>query len=342
MAETREFLTRRLRDLLTNLRAIPRGREGGQVPPSLPRAVVGARLLAAASEAGGEASLTHWLRTWQELLEFLEDNPPADSLGEACERALEAFADHAENLLQCLDAGDVPDDLLPEERRSSYQESLAAALGAGAPGTYDDLASCPFLSLLGVQNGRSPAACLELLQGLLGNLPAPAAESPEAAQLARRWAEIRALGDQCFIPQGTPRPPTLRTTVPARFVSTGAARILLLCDISLRSGEVFARLSGAGYSVEICAEPSAVLQRLAGAEPPRVVICDNLEPSRHLQRLAVLLEVWDGFVPRIVLATGGPRRSMEQLARRLGARGVWAPPYRLETLQELIGPPGRD
>ena len=59
MAETRQFLTRRLRDLLTNLRAFPRAGERGRVPPSLPRAVVGARLLAAASEAGLEEAVIY-------------------------------------------------------------------------------------------------------------------------------------------------------------------------------------------------------------------------------------------------------------------------------------------
>jgi CheY-like chemotaxis protein len=343
MAETRQFLTRRLRDLLTNLRAFPRTTEGGRVPPSLPRAVVGARLLAAASEAGGEAPLTHWLRTWQELLEFLEINPPAASTGEACERTLGAFADHAEDVLRGLDAGDPPDELLPEERRSAYQEALAAALGAGAPVPRDDLARCPLLTLLGVQDGRSAAACLTLLQQMLGNLQPPAPGGPEAAQLARRWAAVRALGDRHFpATDVAPRSPDLHRAVPALSGGRQAGHILLLCDISLRSGELFARLGAAGYSVEVCGEPGAVLERLAGSEPPRVVICDNLEPSRHLQRLAALLEVWEGPVPRLVLATGGPRHSMEQLARRFGARGVWAPPYRLESLQELIGSAGRD
>jgi CheY-like chemotaxis protein len=343
MAETRQFLTRRLRDLLTNLRAFPRAGEGGRIPPSLPRAVVGARLLAAASEVGGEASLSHWLRTWQELLEFLEINPPADTARQACERSLAAFADHAEDVLRRLDSGTQPDGLLTEERRAAFQESLAAALAAAEPGSQDDRARCPLMSQLGIQDGRSVEACLALLHGMLDSLRLPPAGSREAEQLARRWADIRALGDRCFpAAEGAPRSPAPRGTAPAPAGSRNAGRILLLCDISLRSGELFARLGAAGYSVEICGEPGAVLERLAGNDPPRILICDNLEPSRHLQRLAALLETWEGFVPRVVLATGGSQRSMERLARRLGARGVWAPPYRVESLQELIGPPAPD
>ena len=343
MAETRQFLTRRLRDLLTNLRAFPRAGERGRVPPSLPRAVVGARLLAAASEAGGEASLSHWLRTWQELLEFLEINPPADPARQACERSLAAFADHAEEVLRRLDSGDLPEDLLTEERRSGFQESLAAALAAAEPGPQDSQVRCPLMSQLGIQDGRSAEVYLALLHEMLDNLRLPPAGSREAEQLARRWADIRALGDRRFpMAEDMPRSPALRRTVPAPAGARNAGRILLLCDISLRSGELFGRLGAAGYGVEICGEPRAVLERLAGRDPPRILICDNLEPSRHLQRLAALLETWEGFVPRIILATGGSRRSMEQLARRLGARGVWAPPYRVESLQELIGSPAPD
>lgn len=131
--------------------------------------------------------------------------------------------------------------------------------------------------------------------------------------------------------QGGPRP---ESPVPARDLPR---RLVLLVSGLLRASELHDRLKIAGYQVVMCSEPGEVAVQLDSGTTFQAVICDQVEPSRHLSRLVQLLQERGTRIRTpLILVTSGRRADITSQAHRLGAAGVWAVPFRTRQLQELL------
>lgn len=129
-------------------------------------------------------------------------------------------------------------------------------------------------------------------------------------------------------------PPPLGVDHP---VSSRPTRLLLLLARSLRAAELLAKLDEAGFAVELYTDPAAAYRRLGSSSSFAAVLCDNVEPTRHLPRLTALLSRQAGVTwPLLVLVSGATRPQMERYARSLGANGCWGAPYQLDALQTLL------
>jgi len=114
-------------------------------------------------------------------------------------------------------------------------------------------------------------------------------------------------------------------------------RLVLLVSGLLRASELHDRLKSAGYQVVMCSEPREVAAQLDRDTTCQAVICDQVEPSRHLSRLVQLLQERDirTRIP-LILITSGRHADFTSQAHRLGAAGVWAVPFHTRQLQELL------
>jgi DNA-binding NtrC family response regulator len=117
--------------------------------------------------------------------------------------------------------------------------------------------------------------------------------------------------------------------------------VLVLLAPSLRSGGLLQRLSEAGFAADLCLDPDQVIRRLRRKGSYQAIVCDNLQPTCHLQRLFHRLErSGDVSLPPVVLASGGSRLPLTIQAREWGAAGAWTPPFLASDLHDLIAGPG--
>lgn len=220
------------------------------------------------------------------------------------------------------------DRLPPGVRRLTVAGRLVARLGRET-GTDEALTLGETASTLARAAGGAPSAMdarllglltalADLLEDLLGAVDEGV--SP-AAFLARcDWARYR--------PGGAPPNPAAPVPGP----------VLLLVASEFRRAILSDRLEAADLPCEIVADPHGALARLERAPRPRWVVCDDLEPTRHLGRLRALLAGAPGERPLLVLlAPGGaaranapldgPPETPEILAARRGADHLWREPF---------------
>jgi len=118
-------------------------------------------------------------------------------------------------------------------------------------------------------------------------------------------------------------PPAPHTDPPAR---PGAADdpVALLVDSPFLRGVLHARLAGAGRRVLPLHAPAEAPGLLRSTDPPRLVLCDNEEPTNNLRRLRDLL----GTEPFLVLVSAaGGADALSRRAQASGADAVWPEPW---------------
>jgi len=154
-------------------------------------------------------------------------------------------------------------------------------------------------------------------------------------ELRAGWESLRDLGDALFASGQASAPKVVPDPV------AGARRALLLVDSSFRRDQLHQKLVEMGFSPEVMAGPEAAVTRLLKAPGPRVVLCDNLEPSHNLARVADQLDDFPvNRRPPLILIAGGtqaPDRE-NQRARSLGGVGAWTEPYVPDSLTALLSP----
>ncbi len=111
--------------------------------------------------------------------------------------------------------------------------------------------------------------------------------------------------------------------------------IALLAAARARADVLGEKLRAAGFEVALGDDPAAAVSALAAGA--LAVVADDVPPSRHLSRLRELLEAGGGGQTAVlILAAGGLDAGVRARARALGAAGVWAPPFLVDELRELL------
>ncbi len=210
MDDPLRLFTLQLRAQLTGLRQVAvQGRWEGAAPASLPRAVIGTRLLAGSSELLGLAPLHDWLQELLELLNWIVANP--DGSFAAYEPVLREIVAFEELLIDRLDAGQDPAELVTPERIVSLQHGFTAASRAfndarsrGRPVAPRQTPAPADVHLAGLDDLQATISWerfLELAERLVSKVPRPrpgAEDEATRAQRQQRWREFRALADALF------------------------------------------------------------------------------------------------------------------------------------------------
>lgn len=303
-----------LAELLTRFRHFsgPMDPTSGMAP-HLSRIKVSARLLTALDPSPGRASegfarlggvLTEWVHSFEASPESF---PPQ------LVSPIHRLADYLEELLVRRDQGVTPVEL---ERDTGWGAVLASFRHAG-----------------------TPLAVLEDVEDLFSrwgrrwndeNLT-PAQEQ----QLLRRWLSLRKRGDVLFQVKEGPRLWADDLRNPAHEFP----QILLLVDSRFRRDEIRDKLIDRNYRVEIPCDSAQTLEFLAAGPSPRAILCDNLEPTRHLARLRQGLASFaeQPNIP-LVLVVGSSLTGAQDddRARSLGAVAAWREPFDPVDLDRIL------
>ena len=152
-----------------------------------------------------------------------------------------------------------------------------------------------------------------------------------------RWDQVREFGDILF---GVAKPPAAgQAGAGASSADLAGRDVMLLVASPFRQDQLREQLSEAGWVVEVAADPQDMMTRVGTEHPPEVLLCDNLEPSLNLtavrEQLAALTP---SARPALVLvaAAGASSQRLRERARRLGAIGAWADPFRLADLIHIL------
>jgi CheY-like chemotaxis protein len=326
MSENLNCLTARLREQLRHLQQVAAPQQTPDAAPiSLPRAIVATRLLGFRTGQGPPAQLSPWFGALLDVLQWLQEHRAADPA--ACEHALHAIASFEETLLQQLDAGGDLAPLIDVSQIGALQaELLQALVGAEAH-----------------RQRHFLQAADDLIRALEGLPQAEAAAAAQDPDWHSRWQRICTLGE-ALLPAGAEAPgspllaaePREESLPPDRFPANSPPVLLLVAD-SIRTGTILQKLQKIGPGVVLCSTASEAAQRLQEGERFCAVLCDNVEPSRHLQNLSLML----GSRPDLrraplLLVTAGKGEGLARRARQHGAVGIWGPPYSAADLRSLI------
>ncbi len=116
-------------------------------------------------------------------------------------------------------------------------------------------------------------------------------------------------------------------------------QVLLLVSGVLRTSALHDKLQAADYRVVLCHDIDEVVAQLQSGQTFRAVLCDQVEPTRHLDRLAKGLRRSNLAAPPLIMVTGSSRSNLAEHACRLGAAGAWRPPFRAGDLTPLLRSP---
>ncbi len=284
-----------------------------EMAPHLARIKVSARLLAALGQPSGPVAegfvrLGGVLKEW---VVFFESSPESFPLHLSF--PLEHLADYLEELLARCDQGASAVELA---RDAGWQAVLALFRHAG-----------------------TPLAVLEEVEDLFrrwGRRWTDEILTPVQEQrLSRRWFSLRKKGDVLFhLDAGQePRPEGLRSP------AGGSPEILLLVDSTFRRDQIRDNLTDRDYRVKMPRDPAQALEFLAAGPAPRAVLCDNLEPTRHLARLRKGLSSLPGAakIP-LVLVVGSSLAGVadQERACSLGAVAAWQEPFDPVVLNRIL------
>jgi CheY-like chemotaxis protein len=101
-------------------------------------------------------------------------------------------------------------------------------------------------------------------------------------------------------------------------------------DSAFRRDEIREKLIDRNYRVEMPCDPAQALEFVTNGPPPLAVLCDNLEPTRHLARMKEgLALVSKGANIPLVLVVGSSLAGTadSDRARKLGAAAAWKEPF---------------
>lgn len=161
----------------------------------------------------------------------------------------------------------------------------------------------------------------------------PVAGDETLRNRAGLWREIRDRGDALF------RAPLTRTSRPrgSEQLADAGLQLGLLLASPFQRQQLAERL--ADLDVLHFFDPDEMAVWLEQGPQRAVLLADNLEPSRHLERLLERL----GSLPhagleRCLLVAGAlaPARPQGRRSLPAGVDGVWTPPYTLDDLNTLI------
>lgn len=161
---------------------------------------------------------------------------------------------------------------------------------------------------------------------------APVATLRERTEL---WREIRDRADRVF------RTALAADAGPGAEVplATAGVQVALLLASPFQREQLSGRLEG----LDPChlSSPAEVLAWLEQGPARAILLADNLEPSRHLDRTLGVLRERPRLRPERCLLVAGAlasRRPPGGRALPAGVDGVWEPPYELADLAALVAP----
>lgn len=282
---------------------------------SLPRCTarleVLARLLADPNLVAAPGSLTAVGESLRGLLAALGDSPGRDLA--YLEPGLEFLAEVLEATLARLDSGEMAGTICGDPLWLAVLSRLSTA---GTPlEIMDELDAC-------ARRWEEQWCDRNLTLG-------------QERELRRRWQTFREYGDAMFGQSS-------QGQVAGNVGATPSGQLLLLVESVLRREQLLQRLHAVGHDARPAASLQDALDCLRQPTRTRAILCDNLEPSHHLTRLALkkeTLQQENGPLPALILVTGGSGNSAADLkrARGLGADGVWAEPFKNDPISGLFG-----
>jgi CheY-like chemotaxis protein len=345
-----QLFTLQLREQLAGLREVSvQGRWNGPAPASLPRAVIATRLLAGSSELLGVTVLHDWLRILLELLNWIAENPHGALA--AYEPVLREIVAFEEVLIEGLDAGRTPEELVAPERVARLRQGFAAAArehttararaASGAPPRPEpEPAQLRLVGLDDPQAVVSWESMLAIIERLVTKVPHPrptdgSQNDEERTRRQQRWREVRSLGDALFETEDYER-----DAASAEAETKDPHEALPL----LPGGALFQEALGAGWREGLTAvkgdpvacgegqEPWTLRWRVPGltveGAPPGSPGVDELFPAEEQSRYGRLL----GLMATDLCQAIGPGAPRWLLLVDLGAERVTA---------EFRRPPGR-
>lgn len=280
--------------------------------PHMARLKISARLLPALTEptgfrGRGFARLGGVLREW---VDCFEDSP-------------ECFSPHLYSPLERL--ADLLEEILARRDRGAGAAELAEDAGWRA-------------AVASFRHAGTPLAVLEDVDDQFrrwqGRWNADTLTPVQEQQLHHRWLRLRRMGDHLFrAGNESGRPGTSRSGGGDR------PRIVLLVDSTFRRDRITAKLVEHDYRVEVPADTGQALDFLNSGLVPRAVLCDNLEPTRHLAgvRDGLAAGPLAARVPLVLIGGGsGPGSADLHRAKSLGAAGAWREPYDPVDLHRIL------
>lgn len=299
-------LAHRLTELEDQLRLASCPAGGSLLPhPALGRLEVAARLLGSLQAQDPDGGWEALARAAGRFCATARAHP--DRLSRSWEPGLERVARSLEHALARLDEG---------QEAPRVAESVPAR--AWAVGGDDPLTTELLLLRDRLQSWRHGAGSL------------PEAVLRERAAL---WREIRDRGDQLLLP-------ALRTATPSSAseqMARAGVQVALLLASPFQRQQLVARLDG--LEVRHLDNPAEAVGWLEQRPPRALLLADNLEPSRHLDRTCGALRERPQLRPdRCVLVAGALSAARPHGRRALppGVDGAWEPPYALEDLAALV------
>ena len=163
-----------------------------------------------------------------------------------------------------------------------------------------------------------------------------ALQPDESEVLHRSWLEARRRGDRLF------EQPILASPVdkPGVLKIEGlAATCALLVDSPFQRDHLLQKIRAGGSSAIPLDNAEHAIRLAAESSGCLVLLGDNLEPSRNLERIVAKLsdETSFGSVRCILVSGGRPGQDVpHRRANALGAAGTWSSPFDLEDLQRTL------
>jgi CheY-like chemotaxis protein len=152
--------------------------------------------------------------------------------------------------------------------------------------------------------------------------------------LRRRWLSMRKHGDVLFRVNGGRQ--AWQEDDPE---ASGKQGIMMLIDSNFRRDLVRDKLTNRGFRVEVPCDPVQALEFLASGSRPRAILCDNLEPTRHLVRVKEgLASLRRGKGIPLILVVGSTLAgsSDQDRAFSLGAVAAWREPFDPIDLERIL------
>jgi len=229
--------------------------------------------------------------------------------------------------------------VFPFERLSDYLEELLAKRDQNVPAAELVEDRGWRTALDSFRHAGTPLAILGEVDDLLnrwGRHWTDANLTPvQEQQLHRRWLSLRKRGDILFrVDAGRES-----LTLDPHGSAFGFPLVLLLVDSTFRRNQIKDKLSDRDYRVEIPCDTAQTLEFLSTGPSPRAVLCDNLEPTRHLSKIRAGMSALPGVanIPLVLVAGGPLAGSMDKArARTLGADAVWKEPFDHADLSRIL------
>ena len=305
-----------LTELLTRLRLSSSLDSGRLVlPPFLTRLETASRLLAHAGTRENYPGFQRLGSVLPEFISFVEENPGRYPL--ELDRPLEILADHLETLLAEIDKGESTASVGEDSRWGEIHSRFESA--GTAPAVMEDL--------------EQALDRWETGDGSAGRVPW------DAEELRRRWASLRRRGDRLFEKPILTAPPVSEglLTIQGQNAVCG-----LLLDSPFQRDQLLQKIRLTGSRAVVLDCPEQAVELALEGSLGLVLLGDNLEPTRNLEKILAVLRterLGTPESPTCCILVSGSRPGCDERNRRavaLGAAGNWAPPFETTDLQKIL------